>query len=305
MMANASHWGPIIELICARQDLIPRTMQSGEPGTFPTFVVNQTHVVKLFGPLFDGLRSWLTELEVAAMFEDVALDVPVPVVIGAGVLSDVPAWRFIVSSFINGTSIARMRNRMEPRQLARVAYQLGPFLRSVHEVRMRADRTDRWSWDGWISFVNGQRRGLFERHSEWRCLPKHLVRQADDYVAKYHVDVRASPALLHADLNEDHVLGRLGTDGVWQISGLIDWGDARAGDRFYDLPALHLGLFHGDTALLAAFLESYGWPAIRSTDFVRRAMAMVLLHEFNVLEHVVISPEIESLDQLAAALWQV
>lgn len=60
--------------------------------------------------------------------------------------------------------------------------------------------------------------------------------------------------------------------------------------------------------MLRAFLEAYGWPGFRSDTFVTQAMAMTLLHEFDVLADVgemIDLDAIASLDDLATALWRV
>ena len=72
----------------------------------------------------------------------------------------------------------------------------------------------------------------------------------------------------------------------WRPIGVIDFGDAMVGDRLYELVALNLGLFRCDKRLLGIFLDTYGFDLALRRDFVRRAMSLTLLHEFNVLSSV-------------------
>jgi len=96
---------------------------------------------------------------------------------------------------------------------------------------------------------------------------------------------------------------------TWQPSGIIDFGDAMAGDRLYELVALHLGLFRCDKRLLRTFLDTYGFDPGLRRDFVRRAMSLTLLHEFNVLSSVFPTfPDagrVTSLAELATLLWDL
>jgi aminoglycoside/choline kinase family phosphotransferase len=109
---------------------------------------------------------------------------------------------------------------------------------------------------------------------------------------------------VHADLNQDHVLG-VWEAQHWQPCGVIDFGDALVGDPTYELVALHLGLFRGDKRLLQAFLAAYG-DAELGRGLPTRAMAMTLLHEFDLLD--VLEPEVfmvETLEELASRIWDI
>jgi hygromycin-B 7''-O-kinase len=83
-------------------------------------------------------------------------------------------------------------------------------------------------------------------------------------------------------LNEDHVLGRF-ERGRWQITGIIDFGDAQVGDPLYELVALHLGAFCCNKQLLRTFLGAYGSTDGQPEHFAARMMRLTLLHEFTVL----------------------
>lgn len=305
---DVEFWRPFIDLICAELGVQPIEVKSSEPGTFPTFIIDRSYVVKLFGEPFDGLRCWQVELEVANAIGREITGIAMPEVIGAGILATEPAWRFIVSRFIDGVPFATARESMNNDQRGELARRLGTMLRSVHDRAVPDGAVLRPDWDDWRSFVARQRGGLAERHRDWKILPERFIAQLDDYVAEDVANEHAHPALLHADLHHDHVLISIGEDGQPGIGGVIDWGDARVGDRFYELPALHLGLFLGDKVMLAAFLDAYEWDGYRTDAFARRAMTMTLLHEFNVLDGVVAMIDLdacESPGDLADAIWRM
>jgi aminoglycoside phosphotransferase (APT) family kinase protein len=298
-------WRPYVELIAEAHGLPAGEIAMGEPGTFPTFILNRTHVVKLFGAPFDGLRCWAVERDVARILADGTI--PVPEVIAAGTLSRDPDWRFLVTRFVPGEPFADARERLSGTARIDTARSLGHMLRPLHDLPIPAATALGNGGAGWAAFVDGQRAGIAARHRAWGTLPERLLGQIDAYVAGCPDLQGSRPSLVHADLHDHHLIGEATGDG-WAIGGVIDWGDARLGDRFYELPALHLGLFHGDRAMLRAFLDAYGWPDRRSDAFVRRAMAMTLLHAFDVLEAVATMVDlaaIATLDDLAAALWRV
>jgi hygromycin-B 7''-O-kinase len=142
----------------------------------------------------------------------------------------------------------------------------------------------------------------------WGTLPARLIDQIDAYLPPLAdlVDPAVPPCLLHCDLNADHVLGDFRA-GHWRPTGLIDFGDAQVGDPAYELPALHLGLFHADKALLRAWRTAYGGGATGDARWIRRAMSMTLLHQFDVLTDLFralpAARRITSLEELATLLW--
>jgi hypothetical protein len=303
---DLAFWRPYVELIAGTHGLPGGEIAMGEPGTFPTFILGRSRVVKLFGAPFDGLRCCAVERAVADLLANAGLAIPIPAVIAAGVLSRDPDWRYLVTAFIPGEPFAAAGPHLDAAARRDVAGALGRVMRPVHDLPIPPGTALGTGWSDWAAFVEDQRRGAAERHRRWGSLPERLLAQVDGYVAGYRVPAALPPSLVHADLHDHHLIGAAGGAG-WAIRGLIDWGDARLGDRFYELPALHLGLFHGDRAMLRAFLETYGWPDHRSDAFVRRAMTMTLLHEFNVLDGVgslVDVDTIASLDDLADALWR-
>jgi Ser/Thr protein kinase RdoA (MazF antagonist) len=161
-------------------------------------------------------------------------------------------------------------------------------------------------WQGYTVFLQTESDHCIANHRAWKSLPEHLIDQLADYLlpVEYLADPQLPYGLIHADITRDHILGRLDA-GRWVTLGLIDFGDARVGNVYYDLAALHFDLFRGDKRLLRVFLEAYGLDDQR--DFNHKAMSAALLHQFNVFS---LLPEIEprahqaaTLSDLARMIW--
>jgi hygromycin-B 7''-O-kinase len=302
-LADPSFWTPYVFEVLRRHELPLVQPETGSIGTFPTFLVGR-YVVKLFTPtlakpfgtLFDGTICHQVEI---AVFRALAghPSIPGPALIatghlfqtgdGGGAPASEPPWPYLLTTRLGGTSWGEAALSMDDRTT--VARQLGSILRQVHALPPPAGPL--WERD-WIAEY---RAGCIERLRRWGTLPSHLIDQMDTYLLTPPADRR----LIHADVHADHLF----VDGT-RIVGIIDWGDALVADPYYELPALHLGTFHTDRALLAAFLDGYGWPQDR--DFARRAMSMTLLHEFDVMERVserINLQQIATLDELAHRLW--
>ena len=54
---DIAFWRPCIELIAHAHGIPAGEIGVGEPGSFPTFIIDRAHVVKLFSEHYGGLRS--------------------------------------------------------------------------------------------------------------------------------------------------------------------------------------------------------------------------------------------------------
>lgn len=304
-------------LACHKLHLKPnhRVMRMGTAGTFPTVLVDDAYVVKFFGPLFNGQESAAIE---RAMYRLLATDptIPAPRLIASGALAPDDDWRweYIVSTQLPGESYGTVRERLSAENQREVARFIADVTTRIHRLIPAPEPSEPLllDWKRWDAFMTGQMRSCTERHRAWGTLPhrNHLIDQIAPYLARA-ADLLAHsdpPVLQHCDLTGDHILGEW-RGKTWTPTGIIDFGDAKIGDRVYELVALHIECFGGDKDLLRVFLDRYGCDSMRQPDFARRAMSMTLLHEFNVLETVFsCMPEardVTTLDQLATALWDV
>jgi aminoglycoside phosphotransferase (APT) family kinase protein len=133
-------------------------------------------------------------------------------------------------------------------QLA-TARELGRFLRSLHELPLQslpipAATVTTWRRD------HERRRAQFEEHV-FPLLAADERHAASRLFASVQFDFE--PRLVHGDLGPEHVL--CARDG--RIAGIIDWGDARAGDPAIDLAwALH----GAGRAFARGVVAAYGPP---------------------------------------------
>jgi Ser/Thr protein kinase RdoA (MazF antagonist) len=306
---NPSYWHPYVGAICVRHDLgNPVTVRAGLPGTHPVFLVNEQYAVKLYTDLFSGEQSYQAEREVYRLIAtEPAL--PAPSLVATGKLFDEQdgwPWPYIVTRVVPGLSITE--SSVSYTDHLDVAAWLGTIVRRMHSLPLVAGGPLSPEWKPFLQFLAARRAEVVANHARWGSLPAHLVAQIDEYIPDLTtlIDEEGIPALLHCDLNSDHVLGE-SVAGHWRPTGVIDFGDARVGDRIYELVALHLGLFHCDGAMLKTFLEAYGFDEALRRDFAKRAMCMALLYEFNdcsfIFKHIPAAASVGTLDELAELVW--
>lgn len=302
-------WRPYIVTICTRHGLTPcEEISAGLPGTCPAFSVEGRWLVKFFGRLFDGAAAYAAEAEANRLLRERAI--PVPAIVAAGEVFSAGAapggwpWPYLIYEFIAGVSIGEVWEQMGQVEHLAVARSLGSILRRLHAVPLTGSPVFLDTWEPYKSFLTTRAAQAVQAAREWACLPDHLIAQITSYILPPEMLVRAEvrPHLIHADLTGDHLLGRL-DGGCWSTVGIIDFGDAMVGSIYYEVVALHLGLFRRDRQLLWAFLDAYGWPAEARHGFPARAMTSALLHRSNVLIDVPTLDRTMSLEQLAEDLW--
>jgi hypothetical protein len=322
LFANAEFWAPYVRAVCAQHGLAPCTdVRAPTPGTCPTFSVDERWVVKFFGRLFDGGRSWAVERAVAGLLE-ADRSIPSAPLLAEGYLCDEDGtswpWPYVIFKYVPGVSFGEVYAQAGREQKLALAREMGRLARRLHALAAPPGSRSFWLAGGraagghaaYTEFLRGQREGCLTRQEAWASLPSHLLIQLEDFLPPVEEFLPSASRLhlIHADLTGDHVLGQLEAD-QWETRAIIDFGDAMLGDLYYELVALHLDLFRGDKAMLGAFLEKYGLPAGERRGFAHRAMAYTLLHRFDVLAGVLTwQPalgQVGSLSELAGRLWDI
>lgn len=189
-----------------------------------------------------------------------ALEFPVPRFLGLDTARDLLPLRFAVMTVLPG---APVRNWMATTDLDEVYRQMGALLRQMHAIPM--------SGYGYIK-DQGVERPLpsnpdymvYAFESAFRRFrdaggDAELGRQLEALAAaKLALTVSAGPVLCHDDLHQGNVLVDRRPDGELGLSGLIDFGNARAADPLFDLAKAIFCASHEDPRAGRPLLEGYG-----------------------------------------------
>jgi len=158
----------------------------------------------------------------------------------------------------------------------------------------------------WQTFLDGQRAACQARHRKLG-MPAWFVEQIPEYLAAAPLSPHPPLTLLTGEYTPFNLLV-VQNQGQWQLSGMVDFADAFAGDPEYDLigPVVFQG--GGDRGLIHAFYEGYGRvPNGDDEKFRHRLMTLHLLHRFSNFARQVSLPDWQtkatSLGTLARLLW--
>jgi len=309
---KVDYWQPYVEYVCNRHGLGECSeIRAGLPGTHPVFIVDRRFVVKLYTNFFNGESAQALEV---AVYSLLAKDkyIPAPTLIAHGSLFERTIewhWPYIVTSLVTGVSYGEEIGSITHEDQLQVAGFAAQALRRIHALPVERSTYLVRSWNEFSQFLSARRTEILKKGENW-VLPPHLASQLEGYLSRvdHLFNVTLSPHLLHCDLNRDHILGAH-EQGKWRVQGIIDFADAKVGDRLYELVALHIGLFNCDKRLLGAFLEECGQDEEITRNFVERAMCYTLLHEYDIVgelleEHPKLG-QAQTLGELARHLWDV
>jgi hypothetical protein len=312
-------WTPYVRQACALHGFGCDKVYPGVAGTYPTFIAAltskglnqppQSVVLKFFGPLFGGTVSFRIERDMGRWLEAQSLPIPSPGILAEGQLDQ--DWQYLIFEHVDGESIGQVRDTLSKDDWLMVASQLGEYMHCLHaqtiDYHNKLPLPIEPSLDRYASFLQQQRLSCHTNHQTWNDLPAHLLDQLEGFIlpVEHLIDFSTPPYLIHADLTADHLLGRLAR-GRWKTLAIIDWGDAMTGNLLYELVALHLDIFHSDKPLLKLCLDAYKLPVFYRQDFPRKALSLVLLHQFPMPARVY-APyhNVGSLQELAECLFAI
>jgi len=305
---DREHWVPFVRRAAEQLGLPCDTVEETLPGSYPTFRVGEK-IYKFFGELFGGVESFAVERQVYGVLAQ-APDLPVPRLLGEGMLFPDDAdwrWPYLVMTRVPGFSLGEGRSDLALDERLDLAREMGQLVRLFHTLPIKVSGPLRPEWGPFLNFMREQRANLAEQHAAWGLLTPTMMRDLEAYVpcAEELVDVSRAPCLLHGDLTADHWLGEWASP--YRLNGVIDMGDARVGDPFYELVALHLWAFDCDKGMLRAFCQSYGLLEAEQPGFARKVMSYALLHAFDVLVGVMARSDVRemSLEELGRRLWDL
>ena len=148
--------------------------------------------------------------------------------------------------------------------------QMGELLRRLHAIPMTAYgyivgdgiRRPQPTNDEYMRSAFNQAFRQFREQTGEEALTRRLEEKAQSrFDLLQH---SAGPVLCHDDLQQGNVLAEYGTNGSLQLTGLIDFGNARAGDALFDLAKALLCCAHGIPAAGNLFLPDMDRSTIRT-----------------------------------------
>lgn len=261
--APLSYWMPVLAHLQQVFQLTGEQWRRIPEGNNALFQLGDEVIVKLVPP--NWRRQGDKELIVAPLL-DGKLSLETPRFIGGGELDN---WVFVISSRLQGCSLADVWPSLEVAQKRVIMLQVGKLLRELRSITFDADIAIRVDWQQYIGTLVSD---CMARHRR-RAMPAHLAEQVMPYLAAAGDFSQAAQArLIHMDIHPWNLMARQ-DQGQWTLCGLIDFGDAIVGncDRFELLTPL-MFMAQGNPILVQALLDSYGLQGDCDAPTLRRQL---------------------------------
>jgi aminoglycoside phosphotransferase (APT) family kinase protein len=189
-----------------------------------------------------------------------ALDVPTPRSLGLDASRALLPLRFALMTTLPG---APVRSWMTGETLDGVYRQMGALLRQMHAIAMpgygyiRSDGVERPLASN-LDYMTQAFASAFRRFRDAGADADLASRLEALAATRMDLAVSTGPVLCHDDLHQGNVLVERRRDGELAVSGLIDFGNARAADPLFDLAKALFCSSHEDPRAGAPLLQGYG-----------------------------------------------
>jgi Ser/Thr protein kinase RdoA (MazF antagonist) len=170
-------------------------------------------------------------------------------------------FRFALTTWLPGVTV---RSLIGVPGIDAAYRQMGELLRRLHAIPMTAYgyivadgiRRPQPTNDEYMRSAFNQAFWQFREQAGEETLTRRLEEKAQSRFDL--LQYSAGPVLCHDDLQQGSLLAEYGTNGSLQLTGLIDFGNARAGDALFDLAKALFCCAHEDPRSREPVLAGYG-----------------------------------------------
>jgi aminoglycoside phosphotransferase (APT) family kinase protein len=275
-------WTPAVQMVLYRHGLSAGRIKAGYPGTNAVFVADDRYVVKFYPPMCR--KDFEVESGVYRLLKGVGL--PLPALLGTGILDSGIEWPYIVMSYCPGEAIRDAWPALSLAGKIHIAQALGRDIRQMHHTSVPPASPVYRTAAEWQSFANAHVAAVVDEIRAAGILSETTQVNLAVFLKEVAPAVIAAVedvdlCLIDADLTEDHLLIRDDGQG-WQVSALIDLADAEYAPREYEWIALWFGLLHREIEPARAFFHTYDSHLRIDEAFRRKAFVFTFIHRFAV-----------------------
>lgn len=290
-------WRSAIVEVARAHGLASDVVQPFADGSNLVARVDDRWVVKIFPP-FHG-HQWESERRALGRLQGEQLPLAVPKLLAQGVRAD--GWLYVVIEKLPGVGLDACWNEASATEREAMVERIGAMMAAVHALPLGSVAGLEPEW---TSFLDEQKRGCRARHARFGAPAwfdaglSALVQPIEDSGERVLLTGEYTPFNLLAER----------TDAGWQLTGMIDFGDAMVGPRDYDLLGPSMFTCRGDAALVRALFRGHDGGE-RGLDSPRRMrlMALAALHRYANFDAQLRIPSwstrVGSFDELARLIW--
>ena len=295
-----SYWLPVLEHLRQHHQLPAGDWQRIKEGGNALFSLGDGVIVKLVPP--NWRAQGLAEIAAAEAIPP-GLSLATPQLLASGELNN---WVYVVMSRLPGICLADVWPELSLEQKRPLIRRVGQLMRELRQLPVPAAST--LLVDDWPGYIAKATADCMDRHR--RCeVPAPLLDAVMPYLAAAgELGNRDELHFIHMDLHPWNLMA-VERQGEWQLSGLLDFGDAVIGrSALLEIATPALFMAQGNRELLSALLDAYGCqdcsdPAALARDLMATSLIRPCSDITFVMAQVPISGPRDSWQQVAAQLF--
>lgn len=268
--SRPDQWLPLANDIAREAGINPGALSQFGNSTNLVIDLDDRLILKLFPPIY---RAQFISERNALRYLAGKVDLPIPSIEAEGERN---GWGWLVITKLDGIVGSKAWPLLPEEEKKRVLEQIGRAISDMQALPPGELGTGKPSWR---DFIDGQINNCFERHRQLGMSPGFLsdlrVLLAD---ASSVIPLDAPPVILTGDWIPQNIL--LSEDrGVWNLAGVIDFGDVMTGWGEYDLLAPTAFMCAGSHGRTQSLLRGYSAIDGECDDAMRRRLlTLTLLH---------------------------
>ena len=264
-----SYWQPVLDHLKLLHQLPAGDWQRIPEGGNALFALGDKVILKLVPP--NWRAQGLAEIAAAEAIPT-GLSLATPRLLASGEINN---WVYVVMSRLPGRCLADVWPDLSLEQKRPILRRVGELMRELRQLPVPAASSllvD--DWPGYIAKASAE---CMDRHR--RCeVPTPLLEEVTSYLATAgNIAERDELHFIHMDLHPWNLMA-VESDGEWQLSGLLDFGDAVIGrSALLEIATPALFMAQGNRELLNELLDAYGYedrsePAALARDLMATSL---------------------------------
>lgn len=297
---QASRWEKAIIEISLKHKIALVNFKALEDGSNLVGTINDNLIIKIFPPFHH--HQWESEYE-SLQFVFNKISIATPQLISYNVYKN--NWTYVIMTKLAGISLEQIWSTSDFETKKSILHKIGMLMKEVHSLEVNEFTGLPADWN---SFIKNQLAHYKERHMR-NAMPQWFLSKVECYVNDniYLLANNPKSVFLTGEYTPFNLLVQ-NINGIWDLTAMIDFGDAMIGYREYDLVGPLMFLCEGNKELVQILLSAYGYSENDFNKKLRiRLLLLAILHRYSNLNTQIRIPgcfdKVRSFEELEQIIW--
>lgn len=274
-------WRDIIARIATKHGIKINSLTKINGWANGLFIVNNEVVIKIVPPNWIGQGK--RELAALELIVGHPLPVATPQLLANGSLD---GWLYVIINKLEGTNLNEIWKDLDEDNQCSIIKQVVEFANALHKINISHVDKNSELYHDWPVFLQNQAANCYEKHKS-KNIPKHLLDTMGSFLANHdHQSKFEHYQLMHTDLHPGNLMAIKQND-TWQLSAVIDFGDALIGpDKYFEYATSSLLMGLGNKNINQTLLQAYGFDIADTQAFQHHLTALGMLRHMGGIDYI-------------------